>query len=148
MANYEAEMFMKRIAGSTELEDAVQRLDVLTKEENVMTAARNLEVTHRVDVNVTATQELTHSIDEKVTTIEEVIHDVDGNVKETKELTRDVRDNVTTIGDNVKVTRNGERTSCKISTHFTHPCLPVVETAVNELQRSLHPGGFIADCHR
>jgi hypothetical protein len=39
------------MAGKTDLEDAIQRLDVLTKEENLMTAARNLEVTHCVDVH-------------------------------------------------------------------------------------------------
>ena len=49
-----------------DLEDALQRLDALTKEEILMTAARNLEVTHRVDVNVTATQELTRSIHDNV----------------------------------------------------------------------------------
>jgi hypothetical protein len=75
---------MKRIAGRTDVEDAVERLDMLTKEENLMTAARNLEVTHRVDVNVMATQELTHRVDDKVATIEEVIHNVDGSVKETR----------------------------------------------------------------
>ena len=89
------------------MEDALQRLDILTREESLMTAARNLEVTHRVDVNVMATQELTHHVDDKVTKIEEVIYDVDGNVKETKELTRDVRDNVVTIDDNVKEARFG-----------------------------------------
>ena len=101
------------------MEDALERLDMLTKEENLMTTARNLEVTHRVDVNVMATQELTHRVDDKVATIEEVIHDVDGDVKETKELTRDARDNVVTIGDNVKVTRHGARNPFEISIHFT-----------------------------
>ncbi len=113
MADYETEKFMKRIAGRTDVEDALERLDVLTKEENLMTAARNLEITHRVDANVMATQELTHRVNDKVTTIEEVIHDVDGDVKETKELTRDVR-------DDVKVTRHGERNSFEIIIHFTH----------------------------
>ena len=66
MADYETEKFMKRLAGRTDLEDALQRLDILTKEENLMTAARNLEVTHRVDVNVMATQELTRNIHDNV----------------------------------------------------------------------------------
>jgi len=66
MAGYETEKFMKRLAGRTDLEDALQRLDVLTKEENLMTAARILEVTHHVDVNVTATQELTRDIHDNV----------------------------------------------------------------------------------
>ena len=100
VADYETEKFVKRIAGRTDVEDALQRLDMLTKEESLMTATRNLEVTHRVDVNVIATQELTHRV-------EEVMHDVDGNVKETKELTRDVRDNVVTIDDNVKEAKHG-----------------------------------------
>ena len=91
MADYETEKLMKRIAGRTDVEDALERLDMLTKEENLMTAARNLEVTHRVDVNV----------------------------KETNELTRDVRDNVITIDDNVKVTRHGARYSFGIFIHST-----------------------------
>jgi hypothetical protein len=93
MADNGTEKFMKRIAGRTDVEDALQRLDVLTKEENLMTAGRNLEVTHRVDANV----------------------------KETKELARDVRDNVITIDDNLKVTRHGARISFERFIHFTHP---------------------------
>ena len=91
VADYETEKLMKRIAGRTDVEDAVQRLDVLTKEENLMMAARNLEATHRVDVNV----------------------------NETKELTRDVRDNVITIDENVKVTRHGAQNSFEIFINFT-----------------------------
>ena len=131
MADYETERLVKRIAGRTDVEDALQRLDLLTKEESLMTAARNLEVTHRVDVNVMATQEATHRV-------EEVIHDVDGNVKETKELTRDVHDNVITIDDNVKVTRHGVPNSFQVFIRFTNLCLSVVEKAIDEQQRSLH----------
>jgi len=134
VADDETEKFMKRIAGRTDVGDAVERLDMLTKEENLMTAARNLEVTHLVNVNVIATQE--------------AIHDVDGNMKETKELTRDVRDNIITIDDNVKVTRHGARYSFEILIRFTDPCMSVVETAIDEQQRSLHPRDSIADCHR
>ena len=136
IADHDTEKFMKRIVGRTDVEDALQNLDILTKEESLMTAARNLEVTHRVDVNVMATQEVTHRV-------EEAIHDVDGNVKETKQLTRDVH-------DNVKVTRHGARHSFDISRviRLTNQCLSVVEKAINEQQRSLHPGGFIAGSHR
>jgi len=96
MVDYETEKFMKRIAGRTDVEDALERLDVLTKEENLMTAVRNLEVTHRVDVNVMATQELTHRVDDKVTTID----------------------------DNVKVTRHGAQNSFR-DFHTFHPPVPV-----------------------
>ena len=63
VVDYWIEKIMKRIAGKTDVEDVLQRLDVLTKEENLMTAVRNLEVTHRVDVNVT---ELTRVIHDNV----------------------------------------------------------------------------------
>jgi methyl-accepting chemotaxis protein len=112
MADYETEKFMKRIIGRTDVDDALARLDMLTKEENLMTVARNLEVTHRVDVNVTATQELTRLVDDRVTTVKTVVHDVDCDVKATQKLTHHVDDNVTAIKevirdveDNVKATR-------------------------------------------
>jgi hypothetical protein len=98
MSDYGAEKFMKRLVGKKDVEDALERLDMLTKEENLMTAARNLEatrhvhadvkatreLTHQVDVNVKATQEVTHRVDDKVTTIEEVVHDVHDDVNVTK----------------------------------------------------------------
>ena len=123
MADHEIEKFMKRLVGRTDVEDALARLDMLTKEENLMTAARNLEVAHRVDdkvttieevvhnvdCNVKVTQELTHHVDDKVTTIKEVVHDVDGNVKETKELTQ-------SIHHDIKVTKHGAQPSISSST--------------------------------
>ena len=154
MADYNAEKYMKRLIGKKEVEDALGRLDMLTNEENLMTVARNLEVTHRVDVNVKATQELTHRVDDKVTTIEEVVHDVDGNVRATQELTYDVHENVIAIKedtrsvhDNVKVTRHGGQHSCDFFIHITDPRTSYVETAMNDLQRSLLPGAPFTDCY-
>jgi transcriptional regulator NrdR family protein len=119
---------MKRLMGKTEVEDALERLDMLTKEENLMAVARTFEATH--DIN-----ELTQHVDTKVTVIEEVVQKVDGNVRATQdnmveiqELTHHVDDNVMeiqelayvvhadvevikegtrTIDDNVKVTKDG-----------------------------------------
>jgi hypothetical protein len=114
MADYDAENFMKKLVGKKDVEDALERLDMLTREENLMTATRNLEITHHMDVNVKATQGLTHRVDGKVTIIEEVVHSVDGDVKATKELTHDVHENVIamkedtrSVHDDVKVTRHG-----------------------------------------
>jgi len=58
VAHHVAEKFLKRIAGKTEVEDAVLQLDVLTKEESLMIVGRNLEITHRVDENVEAVRVL------------------------------------------------------------------------------------------
>ena len=51
-SDYETEKFMKRLVGRTDVEDALARLDMLTKEEDLMTAARNLELTQRIHDDV------------------------------------------------------------------------------------------------
>ena len=40
------------MAGRTDIEDALQRLDWLTQEEGTMSVVRNLEVSHRVNDHV------------------------------------------------------------------------------------------------
>jgi hypothetical protein len=62
-ADYGLETFLKRLVGRTDLEDALLRLDSLTKEESLMAVARNLEATHRVDGNVQETKRLAEVID-------------------------------------------------------------------------------------
>ena len=52
--------------GKTDVEDALLRLDSLTREESLMVAARNLEVAHRVDGNVEAIKVLAENIDDKL----------------------------------------------------------------------------------
>jgi hypothetical protein len=65
--DYEPETFLKRLIGRKNIEDALQRLDALTKEESLMALTRNVEVTHRIDT---------------------VIRDVDDNVKRPKMVRR------------------------------------------------------------
>jgi prophage DNA circulation protein len=134
---------MKRLMGKTEVEDALERLSMLTQEENLMTVARTFEATHDVNVNVKATQEL---IDTKVTVVEEVLQQVDGNVIATQEVTHHIDDNVMeiqeltygvhadvqvinerthTIDDNVKVTKDGAPIFRFLRTHTDHSLLYV-----------------------
>jgi len=47
---------LKRLVGKTDVEDALIRLDVLTKEECLIAVARNLEVAYHVDHNVNTTK--------------------------------------------------------------------------------------------
>jgi len=126
------EMIFKRLLGNTDVEDALAQLDTLTKEENLMTVARTLQVTHHVDDNVTlikgavhnvdgdvkATKELTHHVDQNVLSIKQDISDVSGDVKETKELTHDVhkemrvmKEGAQNIDHNVKVIKCGAQQS-------------------------------------
>jgi hypothetical protein len=89
--------------GRKEVEDAVLQLDMLTKEENLMIAARNMEVTHHVDRNVEANKVLTENIDD--------------NVKATKVLAEDVSDNVKVIEYNVTTTKDGSRRPLSVFIH-------------------------------
>ena len=117
--------------GKTEVEDALQRLDMLSQEESLMTAARTLEATHDVNVNVKTTQEITQHVDTTVTVIEEVAratqqltHHVDDNMMEIQELTYDVhadvemiKEGTRTIDHNLKVTEAGAPVFQFLHTH-------------------------------
>jgi len=123
MANYGAEKILKKLAGRTNVEDAVLQLDILTKDESLMVVVRNLEVTHRVDGNVEATKVLAE--------------DIDDNVKATKALTED-------IGDNVNATK--ECTQCPLSV-FVNTDFPFYTKSVtDEVKRSSLPNGIIVEC--
>jgi hypothetical protein len=77
LAKYGPEKFLKRLIGKSGVEDALLRLDSLTKEESLMVVAKNLEVAHRV-------KELAEDIDDKM----QVIGRVDQNVVAVKERTQ------------------------------------------------------------
>ena len=70
--------------GKMDVEEALLRLDMLTKEECLMIVARNLKVAHHVDANVTTTRELTQDIDNSVKVIKWVARGIDNNVKAAK----------------------------------------------------------------
>ena len=82
---------MKWAVGKIEVEDALQRLDLLTKEENLtMMTAINLEDTHHdVHYNVRATQEVfcdvgSDLMETKLDVIERDLGGINDNVKATK----------------------------------------------------------------
>ena len=119
--------FLKRLVGKTELEDALERLDTLTKEETLMAVTRNLEVAHHVDVNMTA--------------VKRIVHNIDGNVKDTKALTEDV-------SDNVKATKHSTHRSLSIFVYVWTLLNLCPKTVTEQLKRSFHPHGAIIDCQR
>jgi hypothetical protein len=95
LSDYGIETFLKKLLGRKDVEDALARLDVLTQEEDLMVAARTLNVVHRVDDNVTV--------------IKGTVHNIDGNVKDAIELTRhvdrgvtEIKDDIGDVGNNVK----------------------------------------------
>jgi hypothetical protein len=149
MSDYGVEKFMKRLVGKKDVEDALERLDMLTKEENLMTAARNLEATHLVHASIKATQGVTHRIDDKLTTIEQIVHDVDGNVRATKELTHDVHESVIAIKEDTRgVNENVKHGahSFNVFIHVTDLFLSYIETGMDELQSWLQPHVSVNCC--
>ncbi|KAH9960939.1 hypothetical protein BC827DRAFT_1206419 [Russula dissimulans] len=85
--------FLKRLVGRTDVEVALHRLDILTKEEALMTATRSLEVTHHVDGNVAVIKDFTHDVRDNVRVVEDVTRRVDGNVKSTKDAMDELKRN-------------------------------------------------------
>ena len=52
LADYNSETFLKRVMGRTDVEDALLRLNTLTKEESLMAVVKILEVADRVEGDV------------------------------------------------------------------------------------------------
>jgi hypothetical protein len=71
LANFGIERFLNRLIGRTEVEDAFERLDMLTKEETGMTTARNLAVTHIVDDHVKVVEQVANTIGHDVRAIKD-----------------------------------------------------------------------------
>jgi hypothetical protein len=112
---------MKRVVGRKDvanIEDALLRLDMLTKEESLMMVVKNLEITCHVDgvlndvndnvtatklltedidVNVKATKVLTENIDHNVKAAKTQIDGIDSNMKATKVLVDDIDEHVHNI---------------------------------------------------
>ena len=65
---------MKKLAGNTEIEDSLSRLDKLTQDEARMASAELLKVTHNVDGKVTG-------IDDRVKNVEGKVQGVRGDVQ-------------------------------------------------------------------
>jgi hypothetical protein len=84
LADYDPEKFLMRLIGRTDVEDALERLDMLTKEENLTTAARSLEVIHRVEDNVKENMKLNHHIVHNVTAVQEDVSNIKDSVTLTK----------------------------------------------------------------
>jgi hypothetical protein len=97
LANHGIERFLNRFVGRTEVEDALDRLDMLTKEETGMMTVRNLAVTHVVDGHVKVVEEVTRTIDDNVKVVGQVTRVIDDNVKAVEKVTRGIDDNVKAV---------------------------------------------------
>ena len=65
-AHISSEKFVKRIAGKTDLEDGLKKLDTLTNEEVAMAIAQLHNIAHKIDNKVTEVGDGVRTVDEKV----------------------------------------------------------------------------------
>jgi hypothetical protein len=71
LAEYGSEKLLKKLFGGTDVDDALERLDKLTKEESLMTAAENLGIAHRIEGEVQVIKSVTLSIKRAVKVLKE-----------------------------------------------------------------------------
>ena len=100
LADRSAEKFMKRLIGKTEVEDGLQELDMLTKEENLMTAARTLGFTSDIRHDAKVIKDDTRDIKDDTRHIKDDTCDI-------KDNTRDIKDDTRNISDNLEVNKRG-----------------------------------------
>ncbi len=88
-AHVDLERFVMRVAGRTDLEDGLKKLDKLTLEEVAMASVQLLRITH--------------SIDNKVTVVGDGVRGVDGKVRVVVAQVEDVKCDVQVVSDQVEV---------------------------------------------
>ena len=91
---------MKRLVGRTEVEDGLQRLDMLTKEESLMMTARTLGITGDIHQDVNAVKEDTCNIKDDTRDIKE-------DARGIKEDTHNIMEDTRNINDNLEINKRG-----------------------------------------
>jgi methyl-accepting chemotaxis protein len=98
------------LAGRTDLEDAIKKLDRLTQEEVRMAAAENLRITHSVRDEVKVVDGKVERVEDKVEDVGDKVENVGGHVEEIGDKVEDIGDKVENIGD--KVEDIGDKVQC------------------------------------
>jgi len=102
-----SEKYMKKLAGKTDMEDALVRLDRLTHEEALMAGAQCLEVTHDVDEKVKVIDDKVEGVDEKVQGVDDKVQQVDDKVLQIDNKMQEVDDRVRDVHDKIAAVIDG-----------------------------------------
>ncbi len=94
------EKFLKKLAGRTDLEDAVKKLDRLTQEEARMALAEVLRITHSVRDEVKI-------VDDKVESVDDKVEDMGDKVEDIGDKVEDIGDQVQCVDEKVQVVIGG-----------------------------------------
>ncbi|KAH9018462.1 hypothetical protein EDB84DRAFT_1581534, partial [Lactarius hengduanensis] len=96
-----AKKFLKKLAGMTDLEDAVKKLDRLTQEEARMALAEVLKITHIVRDDLKVVDGKVESIDGKVEDVGDKVDDVSDKIDDVGDKVDDVGEKIDDVGDKV-----------------------------------------------
>ena len=102
IADYDTEQFMKRVVGRTDVKDALQRLDTLTQEDNLMTKPTTFEVSRQVHEAAMEIKEVVRGVGDDVRAAREIASYVNRNVLEIKEVPYDAVDGVNRVRKDVR----------------------------------------------
>ncbi|KAI9438881.1 hypothetical protein BJY52DRAFT_1217340 [Lactarius psammicola] len=97
-----AKKFLKKLAGRTDLEDALKKLDRLTQEEARMALSEVLRVTHSVRDEVKVVDGKVVIVDDKVEDVGDKVGDIGNKVEDIGDKVEDIGDKVEGIGDKVE----------------------------------------------
>lgn len=86
MLNFLSEIFLKRLAGRKDIEDALQRLDKLTQEEALMVATHGLKATNVVDNKVTRVGNDVQGIGDKVQDVDTRVEEIGKEAVESEQI--------------------------------------------------------------
>ena len=101
-----SEKFGERLIGRTDIEDALKRLDKLTREEAWMGIAQNLKATHTVGESVKRVAHEVVAIDNRVAGVNKKVASVGNQVTNVNNTVKGVDDRVANVGNRVGVVDN------------------------------------------
>jgi t-SNARE complex subunit (syntaxin) len=104
-----SEKFLKRVAGSTKLNDGLQKLDKMTNEEARMAGAEVLRLAHNIDEGVKGVDNKVQGVGNLVKDVGEKVQGVNKNVQVVSEQVQGVDTNVKTVEVKVQTVIDGAR---------------------------------------
>jgi hypothetical protein len=124
-ANIGSENFLKKVAGRTDLEDGLKKLEKLTNEEIAMASARLLKVTDTIDNKVMGVGDTVRGVDEKVQVVSGEVQFVQGEVQVVKGEVQAIKGGVQFVSDNIQAVDEKLQTIADggqslLVTHGTH----------------------------
>jgi hypothetical protein len=102
-----SEKYVKKLIGKNDIEDALKRLDMLTKEEARMAAAQLLKFTNAIDDRVWGIADNVLVVDNRVAGIDDRVAGVDERVAGVDDRVKDVDDKVKVVDDKLVAVIDG-----------------------------------------